>query len=474
MAKRTIEIPEELGELGATLEKLVAEAKMRIAAAQTGEPVDFAEVERSVEKLAAEAEREVLRGLLQALDIDERLISIGGKPFARVGRHPATYKTKAGPVTVARSLYRELGKRNAKTVDPVSLRAGVVEDGWLPDTAKAMAFLIQNGTSREAEAIAKETGRLPYSRCSFERIGHAVGHSYGERRQEIDAILIGSFAIPADGRSVSLSVDRGAMPMEEPRVRPAGRPKKNAAKRPIERNWRMAYCATVTIHDKDGTALHTIRYGRTPKRQSKELCSRLGADLRALIEQRPDLSIVLLSDGAAEMSDILDQAMKDSGIALEAHRLVDFWHVAEKLGKAAVVIHGNDHAGAVISRWKALLLNTPNARGRILNELHASGMEHVAVGETEPVHEAIRYLYNQGDRMAYATARKLGLPVGSGNVEATCKSLIGLRMKRPGARWKEDTGQHVLDLRALALSDRWAPAISLTLAPLRAEVRRVA
>ncbi|SDE79043.1 hypothetical protein SAMN04488504_1121, partial [Myxococcus virescens] len=54
------------------------------------------------------------------------------------------------------------------------------------------------------------------------------------------------------------------------------------------------------------------------------------------------------------------------------------------------------------------------------------------------------------------------------------KSLVSLRMKRPGARWKEASGQHILDLRALVLSERWDAAMHLTLAPQRAEVRRAA
>jgi hypothetical protein len=47
-------------------------------------------------------------------------------------------------------------------------------------------------------------------------------------------------------------------------------------------------------------------------------------------------------------------------------------------------------------------------------------------------------------------------------------------MKRCGSRWHRDTGNHVLHLRALAISDRWDDAMDKLFAKLRTSVRRCA
>ena len=119
----------------------------------------------------------------------------------------------------------------------MSLRAGVVDDGWLPRTARAMAHAVQQGPSREAAASAREFGRLPYSRVSFERVAHLVGALAVADHQDIEDALIDAVEVPQEACSISVSLDRVSVPMEEPRRRPAGRPKKGAPKKPVERNF---------------------------------------------------------------------------------------------------------------------------------------------------------------------------------------------------------------------------------------------
>jgi hypothetical protein len=314
---------------------------------------------------------------------------------------------------------------------------------------------------------------LPYARSSFERVAHLVGALAVADHRDIEDALIDAYEVPEEARSVSVSLDRVSVPMEEPRPRPVGRPRKGAPKKPVERNFRMAYCGTVTVHDENGEALHTIRYGSMPKGDVTGLRDRLVADVATLVSKRPSLKTELLCDGAPEMWNLLDEGFTHEKFSDGIHRLVDLYHLTEKLGAAARALDGPTAPGARLRRWKLALLNRERAASEIHEELVASGMDE-GPGDAHPVHAAITYLKSHSDdadRMNYAHARRLGLPLGSGNVEATCKSLFEMRLKRCGARWKEETGQHIVQLRALALSDRWGHAVELALRPLRRPVR---
>ncbi len=287
------------------------------------------------------------------------------------------------------------------------------------------------------KATARQVGVLHYCRASFERVGHEVGALYGGQRPRVEAALARKLRVPRGTRGVSVSMDRVAVPMEEPKRRRVGRPRKGAATRPVDVVWRMAYAACLTFHDAHGEALGTLRYGRMPRGEARGLAERLARDVQALVSRRRGLYVAVLTDGAPELHALLDEALATHApSAKKPVRLVDFWHLMEKLGSAARVVAGEEKASALREKWKLSLLNMPGAAWAIAMALHASGKRHAVLGDGQPVHEALTYLENHGERMHYAEARARGLPIGSGNVEATCKSLVTLRMKRPGARWE--------------------------------------
>ncbi len=468
-----IEVDAKYQALADAFMHLVATLQARQEATPEGAAVDYGRVEQEVAQATAGLERAAHAQLLQDLDVDAPQVVIAGQPYRKVMRSLGSYYTLAGPVQLERTLYRKLGERAAATVDAISLRSGALGEGWLPKTAEAMAWECQRAPAREAEAATKQWQRLPYSRCAFERVAHLVAEHYGQRRQAVERELVETMPLPKEAHSVSVSLDRVSVPMEEPRPGPQEYNKKGTPKRMVQRVYRMAYAATVTLHDNKGNALHTLRYGRMPKADVEELCEALSDDVMTLVRACPSLLVVLLCDGAKELWNELGKEFTASSLGHPVHRLVDLWHLLEKLGSAAKVLYGEAQGASALAAWRLLLLNQSDAVEQILKTLKASGKEQVRVGEGRPVHEAITYLKNHRADMEYAKARRLGLPIGSGNVEATCKSLFEVRLKRPGCRWKESTGAQIVDLRALALSDRYTQAIGLALAPLRASVSPV-
>ena len=342
MSRIVIELPENLKTLAAPLRALVTEAGQLCGDAVGGKAMPYAGIEARLAERASEIERAAHAVVLAGLDVDSEQVRVGGELYRRVGRYPQSYKTLAGPVEVDRSLYRQVGCRNGKTVDAITLRTGALPDGWLPQTARAMSLLMAQGTSREAEMAGKELGRLVYSHSSFERVAHIVGEVLVGMQADVEAVLRKDLTVPPAARSISVSLDRVSVPMEEPRARPVGRPSKKAPEHPCERVFRMAWCATLTLHDKDGEALRTLRYGRMPAGDAAGLCAGVLADVQALLARKRRLDVVLLADGGADLWTLLDATFNEASLGKPVHRLIDAWHLCEKLGAAARVVHRDD------------------------------------------------------------------------------------------------------------------------------------
>lgn len=429
--------------------------------AKTGK-ISMEDVETEVENACARMACASLAEVLIACDPASEEVEIEGKRYRRMALPSrGIYYALRGPIEIQRHLYREVGVHNGPTVVPLEQVAGIIDGRWTPRAAVAAAHLLQDEPSRDAIQTCKVMGTLPYSRCSLERGGHVVGDAWEEIRVEAEDHIAATFEIPSTATSLALSVDRVSLPMPEPLGKDAEGHER------LKIVYHLVYCGIWTLYDAKNVALYSVRYGRMPAEGHETIEEALRGDAEALLRQRPDLKVVGLADGAKEMQYILDRILAE--IAPVAGPVqIDFWHLLERLMKAVVA------CGYVASEWggvfKAWLKEKETGVELVEAQLQSWSESYPTKAIPEVLQDAMTYMNGNRERMRYKTLLDAGLPIGSGPVEATCKTLVSTRMKRSGARWKAAGGQAVLSLRSLARSSRWDAGMQYLLSSFKIPV----
>jgi hypothetical protein len=170
-------------------------------------------------------------------------------------------------------------------------------------------------------------------------------------------------------------------------------------------------------------------------------------------------TVVFIGDGAAWVWELA--RVNFPGAVL----ILDFYHAAQHVHALVTALFGEDSLEGKrrLACWKKWLLKDQAAE-----VITAARAELVRSLDTETARKAIGYLENNLARMQYGTFRKAGYFIGSGVVEAGCKTVVGKRMKCSGMFWSEAGGQGILDLRCAFMSDRLDPFFEARTAQYRA------
>ena len=157
--------------------------------------------------------------------------------------------------------------------------------------------------------------------------------------------------------------------------------------------------------------------------------------------------VVVVGDGSPWIWGIADEHFPD------ALQIVDLYHAREHLANLAKIVYGT--ACSEGKQWTA-------AR---YQELDAGKVEALlgALRQLKPrddkvhkeIDKQIHYFQTNAERMRYAEFRRQGLFVGSGVIEAGCKTIVGLRLKQSGMKWTVRGANAIIALRCLDLSGRW-------------------
>jgi len=156
--------------------------------------------------------------------------------------------------------------------------------------------------------------------------------------------------------------------------------------------------------------------------------------------------VVVIGDGAHYNWEIA--ALHFSG----AVEIVDLYHAREHLYQLCSLIAPK--GGRELTRRKLRWLNLleEGKVERLIQEANA-GLPGGGLRRKE-AKKQIGYFQNNARRMRYGEFRKQGLFVGSGVVEAGCKTIIGKRLKQSGMEWTVRGANAIIALRCCHLSGR--------------------
>jgi len=206
-----------------------------------------------------------------------------------------------------------------------------------------------------------------------------------------------------------------------------------------------------------------------PESKKVTLQQQVEAEAASILALRPDLLRVHLADGAKDnwrlMHDIEANLPAPSQAPIE---IVDFYHACEHLKNGCDAAWGESTQQSMdyFGRLKTWLKERDDGAERVIRILRFQCS--LAKGNRRKRLEAeLTYFRNQQARMHYAEYIRLCLPIASGVMEASCKTLVTQRLKRSGMAWTNAGGQAILTLRSLIQSDRWASAWNLLSADFR-------
>lgn len=157
--------------------------------------------------------------------------------------------------------------------------------------------------------------------------------------------------------------------------------------------------------------------------------------------------VILLGDGAVWIRRIGEDHFPN------AIQIVDLFHALEHLCTIGKLVYGP--MGEEVAQWfkkQKDELKEGDVR-KVIVAIKRLQSQNPSV--CEEIKKTVDYFETNQDRMLYAEWIKQGLFVGSGVIEAGCKTIVGQRLKLSGMRWTVRGANAIIALRCCQISGRW-------------------
>ena len=378
---------------------------------------------------------------------DEAIICDCGARMESHGLKSKPLLTILGPVDYKRSLFQ--CPCCNQTRYPGDEQLDVVDTTRSPGTRRMMARAGSRSTFKQGRDDLRIYAGIELSAKDLERVAEGVGADMERWSQKQGEALIGQdISVPAQKTIpiMYISYDGTGVPMIASELEgKKGKQPDGSAK---TREMKLGCVFTQTTTDSDGFPI------RDPETTSFvgaiETADQFGERIYAEAVRRGLLNaekVVVLGDGAEWIWNLAELHFP------EAIQIVDLYHTREHVSDLCKILFLPEDNQVVKYRIRWWTDLDEEKIEKIAEEAQVTTPEDPT--KKEKADKEIAYLIKNKQRMRYAEFRRQGLFVGTGVVEAGCKTVIGARLKQSGMEWSLRGANAITSLRCLFLSGRF-------------------
>ncbi len=392
----------------------------------------------------------VLEQLLQGIGSGRESQAIVCKCGARMesqGLKPKEVLTILGSLTYRRSMFQCPACQNTRY--PGDEAFDIVETTRSPGLRRMMARAGSRSTFKEGREDLKIYAGIEVSAKDIERVAEGMGRQMeawaSEERRKIlrdHQLLRSEKTIPI----LYISYDGTGVPMTQEEL--TGRKGKQVDGSAKTREAKLGCVFTQTATDVRGFPV------RDPDATSFVGAIESAEDFGWRIygeAVRRGLSkaerVVVLADGAQWVKNLLQMHFPGATF------IIDLYHARQHVSELCKTLFVKDEKKIRQQRMRWWTDLDDGKVEKIVRQARQHLPQDAAVKKTAELE--IHYLEKNAESMRYAEFRAQGLFVGSGVVEAGCKTLIGQRLKQSGMEWSVRGANAIISLRCILTSGRF-------------------
>jgi hypothetical protein len=403
---------------------------------------------------------------LQENEIRENTIEHDGQKYQFKCTSPKEFSTLFGKTVLARRLYQN---ENGESFVPLDHAWNMENQFATLEVREAVLFALSLMPACEARQVFEKCATFQLAESSFKKIAQNMEPYLEENIDDLLQTIRTEEVLPVEEvKVVAVSEDGVHVLLQEP-----GKKKGRKRKRPGERkqeltgefdsptSYKNAVVGSVSLYghvplDEKAPIRFQSRYvARMPEEKALTLKAQLQKEVASTLNRLPkNVTKVFVSDAATGLRKEVDT----NPLFEDFEKIIDYFHTTEHLSSAAEAIFGQGDSEG--EKWyeskRLLLLEEENGAECVYRSLlHFQKSYKYPKDRQASLSREVTFFKNNKSRMEYKRFRDNGWPIGSGVIEAACKSIVKCRLCRSGMRWTRRGGQTILTLRSLVKSGRW-------------------